>query len=128
MILDSCIHCEVIRSVSVYRNSYIWIVRNIDSFEELCFSACTVAGEHQETSFSVRTVTASDEVYEIVLELVDNITLGNCFCSPPLVRLTSSTRLVHALENEVLVIILELFSDLSPDLHESWLDLIICIN
>ena len=110
------------------RNSYIRIVGNVDSLKELCLCACTVTGEHKETGLSVRTVRTSDKVNEIVLKLVDDVALGNCLCSPPLMRLVNGTGLVHALEDEVLVIILELLIDLSPDLQELGLDIIISVH
>ena len=109
-------------------NSYIWIFRNVDSFKELCFSACTVARKHKKTGLCVRAVCSSDKINEIMFELIDNITLRNCFSCPPLMSLTNGTWLVHALKNEMLVVILEFLSDLRPYLEELWLHFIVSLS
>ena len=73
-----CVHCEVVRSISMdgNRNEVVILGKN-DLIEEGLVRAGNIAGEHKKSGLCVGAVHASDELYEVSLKSVDNVCFLN---------------------------------------------------
>ena len=116
-------HCEVVRQVGVYRVRHVSAaVGEGYSSDSLHIGRSAIAGEHEETLLVCGRALSADCLDELGIELVDIVPCVAviALAVAPFAHggVACLTGLVHALEYEVLVVVLECCGYLLPDSGE----------
>ena len=107
-------HGKCIRGVRMERNCHIVIVRHVQSRVGTCVCRSGIRRDHQQTGVLIRRINGTYRFHEIVVQLVDYFIAFRV--ALPFVGNSGLSRFVHALEDQMLVVVLEVGGDLYPHL------------